>query len=44
MNSHGELTLFLITCSNCGEKAVTTSICVRPDLCHPCFVATVEAA
>jgi hypothetical protein len=31
-------------CSNCGRPTVVTTICARPDLCHPCFGASLLAA
>jgi len=38
------LTLIYRDCSNCGRPTVTTPICVRPDLCRPCFTASLLAA
>ena len=38
------LTLIERDCSSCGRPTVTTAICARPDLCHPCFVASLLAA
>jgi len=31
------LTLIYRDCSNCGQMTVTSSLCMRPDLCPPCF-------
>ena len=31
------LTLIYRDCSNCGQMTVTSSLCMRPDLCPPRF-------
>jgi hypothetical protein len=38
-----ELTLYAVNCSSCGQPTVTSVICTRPDLCYPCFVATISS-
>jgi hypothetical protein len=40
MNGTGSLALYAVDCSECGRPTVTSEICTRPDLCHPCFAAT----
>jgi endogenous inhibitor of DNA gyrase (YacG/DUF329 family) len=44
MHDHGVMPrLFAVDCSECGRPTVTSEINVRPDLCHPCFTATLTA-
>ena len=36
--------LCAVNCSGCGHPTVTAAICARPDLCYPCFAASLLAA
>jgi hypothetical protein len=40
----GTLILIERDCSECGRPTVVTPICARPDLCYPCFAASLLAA
>jgi ribosomal protein S27E len=40
--NYDELRLYAVNCSDCGHPTVVTGIEARPDLCHPCFVATLN--
>jgi hypothetical protein len=37
MHDHGSVQLYAVDCSDYGQPTVTSSLCVRPDLCYPCF-------
>ena len=40
--NHDKLRLYEVTCSACGRPTVATGIETRPDLCHPCFMASLH--
>lgn len=44
MDDDEALTIYVRPCAECGRQAVTSSLCLRPDLCPPCFASSVLAA
>lgn len=43
MSDDGEFAIYVRPCAECGQQVVTSSLCVRPDLCLSCFAATVTS-
>ena len=40
----GLIEIYVRPCAECGRQAVTSSLCLRPDLCPACFGASLIAA
>jgi hypothetical protein len=43
MTGSGLPILYAVDCSECERPTITSGLCVRPDLCYPCFTELVTS-